>query len=75
MSNKAWCVFNKNCTVLKLHDMCHNPKCNCHKQFTFSPKQIQFKGAGFKNTMKKIFKGSQTACNKILKPGLKWQYH
>ena len=35
MSNSAWC--DKNCTVLKLHDMCHNPKCKCQKQITFSP--------------------------------------
>ena len=27
MSNSAWCDLNKNCTVLKLHDMCHTPKC------------------------------------------------
>ena len=68
MSNSAWCDFNKNCTVLKLHDMCHNPKCKCQKQITFSPNQFQLEGAGFKNTMKKIFKGSQTARNKFLKP-------
>ena len=29
MSYSAWCDLNKNCTVLKLHDMCHNPKCKC----------------------------------------------
>ena len=68
MSNSAWCDLNKNCTVLKLHDMCHNPKCKCQKQITFSPNQFQLEGAGFKNTMKKIFKGSQTAWNKFLKP-------
>ena len=71
MSNSAWCDLNKNCTVLKLHDMCHNPKCKCQKQITFSPNQFQLEGAGFKNTMKKIFKGSQTAWNKFIKPGLK----
>ena len=32
MSNSTWCNLNKNCTVLKLHDMCHNPKCNGQKQ-------------------------------------------
>ena len=37
MSNSAWCGLNKNCTVLKLHDMCHNPKCKCQKQITASP--------------------------------------
>ena len=68
MSNSSWCDLNKNCTVLKLHDMCHNPKCKCHKQITFSPNQFQLEGAGFKNTKKKIFIGSQTAWNKFLKP-------
>ena len=32
--------------------MCHNPKCKCQKQITFTPKQFQLEGAGFKNTMK-----------------------
>ena len=70
MSSSAWCDLNKNCTVLKLHDMCHNPKCKCQKQILFSPNQFQLEGAGFKNTMKKIFKGSQTAWNKFLKPAV-----
>ena len=39
ISNSAWCDLKKNCTVLKLHDMCHNPKCNCRKQITFTLKQ------------------------------------
>ena len=61
MSNSACCDLNKNCTVLKLHDMCHNPKCKFQKQITFSPNQFQLEGAGFENTMKTIYKGSQTA--------------
>ena len=68
MSNSAWCDLNKNCTVLKLHDFCHNPKCKCQKQITFSPNQFQLEGAGFKNTMKKLFKGSQTTWSNLLKP-------
>ena len=48
--------------------MCHNPKCKCQKQITFSPNQFQLEGAGFKNTMKNIFKASQTAWSKFLKP-------
>ena len=71
MSNSARCDINKSCTVFKLHDMCHNPKCKCHKQITFSPNQFQLEGAGFKNTIRKIFKESQTAWNKFLKPELK----
>ena len=58
MSNSAWCDLNKNCTVLKLHDMCHNPKCKCQKLIIFSPKQLQLDGAGFKKTVKKICRGS-----------------
>ena len=68
MSNLAWCDLNKNCAVLKLHDMCHNPKYECQKQNTFSPNQFQLEGAGFKYTKKKIFKGSRTAWSKFLKP-------
>ena len=72
MSNSAWSDLNKNCTVLKLHDMCHNPKCKCQKQTTFSPNQFQLVGSGFKkNTMRKSFKRSQTAWNKFLKPAMK----
>ena len=68
MSSSAWCDLNKDCTVLKLHDFCHNPKCKCQKIITFTPNQFQIEGSGFKNTMKKIFKGSQTAWRKLLKP-------
>ena len=46
-------TYIKKCTVLKLHDVCHNPKCNCQKQITFNPKQYMFEGNGFENTMKK----------------------
>ena len=70
MSNSAWCDLNKDGTVLKLHDMCHNPKCNCQKQITFTPKQYMLESNGLKTTVKKIIKGSQTAWNKILKPAL-----
>ena len=68
VSEKFWCDLNEKCTVSKLHDMCHNPKSNCQKQITFSPNQFQLEGAVFKNTMKKVFKGSQTAPKNILKP-------
>ena len=70
MSNSAWCDLDKNCTMLKIHDMCHNPKCKCQEQKTFGPSLFQLEGAGFKKTMKKIFKGSQTAWNKFLKPAV-----
>ena len=59
VSNSAWYDLNKNCTVSILYDMCHNPKCNCQKQILITPKQFHLEGAGFKITMKKLFKGSQ----------------
>ena len=70
MSNSVWCDLNKSCTVLKLLSMCQNPKCNCQKQKTFTPKKFHLEETSFKNTMKKIFKGSQTAWNKFLKPAV-----
>ena len=47
MSTSAWCDLNKNCTVLKLHNMCHKPNCKCQKQINFSPNQFQMEVAGF----------------------------
>ena len=75
MSNSAWRDLNKNCTVLKLHDMCHNPKCKCQKQITFSPNQFQLEGAGFKNTMKKILRGhNQLGINSSNQLSM-WRHH
>ena len=65
MSNSAWCDLNKNCTVLKLHDMCHNPKCKCQKQITFSPNQYMLEGGSIKSKLKSIFKGTEKAWNKF----------
>ena len=70
MSNSAWSDLNKNCTVLKLHEMCHNPECNCPKQINFSPRKFQLEGNGFKKTMEKTFKGFQTSWNRFLKPAV-----
>ena len=71
MSNSAWCDLNKNCTVLKLHDFCHNPKCKCQKQISFSPNQFQLEGSGIKNRLKSIFRGTKKAWDSFIKPGLK----
>ena len=71
MSNSAWCDLNENCTVLKLHDMCHNPKCKCQKMITFTPNQFQLESGSIKSKLQKIFKGTQTAWNKFIQPGLK----
>ena len=67
MSNSALCDLSQNCIVLKFHVICHSPNCKCQKQITFSPGQFQLESGGFKSTLKKKFKGSQTAWNKFLK--------
>ena len=68
MSNSAWCDLNSKGDILKLHDRC--TKCNSQNLITFTPRQYMLEGAGFKSAMKKIFKGSQSAWNKFLKPAL-----
>ena len=57
--------------MLKLHDVCNNPKCKRQKQITLIPKQFQLEGAGFKNTMKKLFKVTEKTWNNFIEPGLK----
>ena len=66
----SWCDLNKDCTVLKQHDMCQNSKCNCQDQITFTPRQFQLEGGSIKSKLQKVFKGTQTAWNKVLKPAL-----
>ena len=55
ISNLAWCNLDGKGDILKLHDECPSSCCNCQKQVTFTPKQFQLEGAGFKNRMNKKF--------------------
>ena len=71
MNNSAWCDLNKNCTVLKLQDMCHNLRCKCQKQITFTPNQYMLEGGSMKSKLKSFFKGTEKTWNKFLKPALK----
>ena len=69
MSNSAWCDLNSKGNILKLHDKCPNPKCNCHDVITFKPHQyMKLEGGSIKSKLQKIFRGTQTAWNKFLKP-------
>ena len=47
--------------------MCNNPKCNCQKQITFTPKQFKLEGGSIKSKLQKSFKGTKTAWKKFLK--------
>ena len=70
LSNSAWTDLDKNNSILKLHDMCANKNCNCQKQLTFTPRQYMLEGGSVKSKLKKIFKGTEAAWNKFLKPAL-----
>ena len=71
MSNSAWTDLNSQGKKLKLHDKCPNPKCGFQKIITFTPHQYMLEGGSIKSKLQKIFKGTQSAWNKFIKPGLK----
>ena len=70
MSNSAWTDLSSKGNILKLHDKCPNPKCGCQKIITFTPQQYMLEGGSIKSKLQKIFKGTQTAWNKFLKPAI-----
>ena len=55
MSNSAWCDLNTQVDLLKLHDKCPNPKCNCQKIITFTPHQYMLEGGSIKNKIQNFF--------------------
>ena len=59
MSNSAWCGLNNKCDTPNLHDICHNPRCKCQKQFTFTPRQFQLEGARFESKSIKRFERTE----------------
>ena len=71
MSNSAWTDLKSQGNILKLHDRCPNPKCNCQKIITFTTHQYMLEGGSIKSRLQKIFKGTQTAWINFIKPGLK----
>ena len=48
-----------------------NPECGCQKIITFTPHQYMLEGGSIKSKIQKILKGTQTAWNIFIKPGLK----
>ena len=71
MSNSAWTDLNSQGNILKLHDKCPNPKSGCQNIITFTPHQYMLEGGSIQSKLQKNFKGTQTAWNKFIKPGLK----
>ena len=71
MSNSAWCDLNSQGYMLKLHDKCPNPKCNCQKIITFTPHQYILDGGSIKSKLQKIFRGTKKTWDSFIRPGLK----
>ena len=70
MSNVACCDLNSKGDNLKLQDMCRNPKYKSQKQITFTPGQFQLEVDGFRNKLRKIFRGTKKAWDSFLQPAL-----
>ena len=68
LSNSAWCDLNIKGDIIKIQDLCNNPKFKCQKQITFFPRQFQMEGRSIKSELKSIFWPTQAARNKFLKP-------
>ena len=68
ISNWASCVLNSKRDFIKLHYPCQNPKCKCRKQITFTLRQVQLEGAGFKTRKENFFKRSQKSWKSFLEP-------
>ena len=70
MSISAWTDLNSTGNVLKLHDKCPNLKCGCQEIITFTPHKYVLEGGSIRSKLQKIFKGTQTAWIKVLKPAV-----
>ena len=64
MSKSAWCDLNSKVDVLKLQDICPNPRGKSEKQNTFTPRQYMHEGSGIKSKFRKKIEGTQTTWNK-----------
>ena len=62
--------LNSKGNILKLHDKCPNPRCGCQKIITFTHHQYMLEGGSTKCKLQKIFRGTQTAWNKFLRPAI-----
>ena len=70
MSNSAWCDLSNKGDIIKLLDKCPNLKCICQKILTFTPHQYWLEDGSIKSKLQKIFRGTQTDWNKLLKPAI-----
>ena len=71
MSNSAWCNLSSKGIILKLHDKCPNPKCNCQKIITFTPHQYMLEGGSIKSKLEKFSnRGTKKSWDSFIKLSL-----
>ena len=68
MSNSACCDLNSKGDILKLHDKCPNPKCNCQKLIPFTPRQYMIEGGSVKTKLQSNNEYTEKAWSEFLKP-------
>ena len=66
MSNSAWCDLISKGNILKPHDQCPNPKCNCQKIRSFTPHQNMLEGGSIKSKQQEIFNGTKKAWDSFI---------
>ena len=66
MSNSAWTDLNSKGKILKLHDICPNPKCGRQKNITFTPHHYMLEGGSIKSKQEKNFRGTKKAWDSFL---------
>ena len=54
MWKSAWCDLNSKGDILKLHDKCPNPKCNCQNVITFAPHHYMLEGGSIESKLQKF---------------------
>ena len=68
MSISAWFDLNSKANIIKLHDKCPNPKSNCQKIITFTPRQFIHEGYSIKSKLQENFRGTRKAWDSFIEP-------
>ena len=71
ISKSAWCDLNSKGDILKLNDKCPNPKFNCQKKITITPRQYMLERGSTRKKLKSFFRRTKRAWVSFIKPSLK----
>ena len=65
--NSSWCDLKSIRTTPEVHDILLTSKSDCHKQITFTTRQVGLEGNGIETTLKNYFTGTERTCEEFLK--------